>query len=240
MFIHSIFSVTTSSETNEEIVIKPVELNNTQHAAPSVSAEPLRLHVVLLQPMPKSFSNIPTPVTPITADEALQDVDHSRYPKRMAVNTARTDYAPQLVDQVASDIGYGDARPATWNDLYWHVIGKRQLKTEEERVKALFSWLCSIPIGVPAFVTIEELKKAVDENVQYAKEALAAKADNPPLDSPEVVVNKLTSGETTYFTVSEWSNTGVIVMFIYQPRQFQHFCVGDGGNIVSRSDYLRD
>ncbi|THD24700.1 Ubiquitin protein ligase BRE1 [Fasciola hepatica] len=206
----------TVTEASEECV-KPVEVAAVNEAVPTTvnhvqtEAQPevvrRKARLVIMKPAPAT-AQVPVPLTPIaltTGESIKPPLDKTSFGKLRKMDTAAGDkiYNPQPVDQASRELAQGEARPATWSDLYWALIGQRNFRTDEEKVRAIFSWLCSIPLDQDAFLTHEELDEAIKSGIEFAKEAKKAKSKSPSPDSPEVVVNDLTRGKSTYLRAFE-------------------------------------
>lgn len=157
--------------------------------------------LVLLKPAPTKCK-LPSPAPQQSPDKISPNLDKSTFVKPTSATTVNINN-PQTVDQIAHELAHNDARPATWADLYWALIGSREFNTDEAKVKALFSWLCSIPTDRDAFVTMEELEQGVKDGVEFADEAKKLKSKTLSPDSPEVVVNEFTRGKSTYLRAFE-------------------------------------
>ncbi|VDK87988.1 unnamed protein product, partial [Dibothriocephalus latus] len=102
-------------------------------------------------------------------------------------------HTEQPVDSKARVLALGEAKPSCWADLYYHLITSRGLKTDEEKVRAIFSWLCSkspeeIPFPQPEAADGPKAKKHKQDH---------------PLDSPDVVLPKLANGTANYVQAFE-------------------------------------
>ncbi|KAF5406323.1 Kyphoscoliosis peptidase [Paragonimus heterotremus] len=176
------------------------------HVAAEADAQPVRRRpkLVLLKPAPAK-AKPPTPLPQQSPNKVTPVLDKSTFAPQSRSNrtTPVGIHVSQPVDQTARELAQNEARPATWNDLYWALIGSRNLPNDEAKVKALFSWLCSIPLDQDAFVTHDELDEGIKEGVEFAEEAKKAKPQSPSADSPEVVVNDLTRGKSTYLRAFE-------------------------------------
>ncbi|CAH8608470.1 unnamed protein product [Dicrocoelium dendriticum] len=194
-------------------VIQPVEANAVAHVSNAVNHVPAqeeldsvqrRQKLVILKPAPQS-AKTPTPLLQPSSGKVDPPLDKATFETQSQSNriSSTSVHQPQPVDQVARQIAQSEAKPATWTDLYWALIGSRNLKTDEEKVKALFSWLCSIPLDQRPFLTYSDLEQAVSEGIEFAAEAKARKTKSPSRDSPEVVVNDLVKGKSTYLRAFE-------------------------------------
>ncbi|CAH8528813.1 unnamed protein product [Heterobilharzia americana] len=141
----------------------------------------LRSHISILEPAPLNYK-LPDPLPSmsinISSDCIKPNLDKSKFVSQLIINKATPidSHIAQPVDLEARELAKGIAKPANWSDLYWALIGKRNLLTDEVKVRALFSWLCSIPVGEIPFLTYEEIQQAEKDGVQYAKEALTNKS----------------------------------------------------------------
>lgn len=108
------------------------------------------------------------------------------------MNSAARVHKEQPVDGFARQLAQGKAKPACWRDLYWHLVGSRGFKTEEEKVRALFTWICSTSLDMQPF------PYEVEENgIQKVK----GKGKHQ-IDSPDVILPKLVEGKANYVQVS--------------------------------------
>ncbi|VDQ06941.1 unnamed protein product [Trichobilharzia regenti] len=159
------------------------------------------------------------PASPIniSSDSVKPNLEKTKFTSQLIINKATPvdSHIAQPVDPEARELAKGggatggSGKPANWADLHWALIGKRNLQTDELKVRALFSWLCSIPVGQTPFLTYEELQQAERDGVQYAKEALANKSKKLKSDSPEFVLNEMSHGKATYLQVSFFFNLSV-------------------------------
>lgn len=140
----------------------------------------------------------------ISSNSIKPTLDPSTFTKQLIINKSTLDdnHIAQPVDTIARELARSHTKPATWKDLYWSLIGKRNLINDELKVKALFSWLCSIPVGSIPFLTYDELQQAEQDDIQYAKEALKNKSKKLKVDSPEFILNEMSYGKATYLQVS--------------------------------------
>ncbi|XP_018649577.1 putative ubiquitin-protein ligase BRE1 [Schistosoma mansoni] len=167
----------------------------------------IRSHISLLEPAPSSYE-LPKPLTPspinISSQLIKPSLDQSKFTTQLIINkpTSGDNHIAQPVDPDARELARGTTKPATWKDLHWALIGKRNLINDELKVRALFSWLCSIPVGHIPFLTYDEIEQAERDGIQYAKEALSNKLKKLKTDSPEFVLNEMANGKATYLQVS--------------------------------------
>ncbi|CAL8086250.1 unnamed protein product [Calicophoron daubneyi] len=203
--------VTVEEETQPKQAAAPPVAQTVETAVNHVQTEAetavrKRARLVVLKPAAAS-AHVPAPSTqnPSKSGSVSPPLNKTTYVPLSEANRSKAAdiHTPQPVDQAAREIALADAKPASWKDLYWALIGQRNLKSDEEKVKAIFSWLCSIPLDQDAFLTKEDLERAAKENVQYAKECLAQKSDSVSPDSPEVVINDLSRGKSTYLRAFE-------------------------------------
>ncbi|RTG85922.1 uncharacterized protein DC041_0009085 [Schistosoma bovis] len=157
----------------------------------------LRSHISILEPAPSNYE-LPKPLSMsstmnISSNSIKPTLDPSTFTKQLIINKSILDdnHIAQPVDIIARELARSHSKPATWKDLYWSLIGKRNLMNDELKVKALFSWLCSIPVGSIPFLTYDELQQAEQDDIQYAKEALKNKSKKLKLDSPEFILNEM-------------------------------------------------
>lgn len=118
----------------------------------------------------------------------------SKRPDSEVVSNTPRVHTEQPVDPEARRLAQGRARPACWKDLYWHLIGSRHLQTDEEKVRAIFTWLCSAPPDMNPFASL-----GVEEIDASGKSKSKEKC---PIDSPDVVLPKLVEGKANYVQVS--------------------------------------
>ncbi|TNN12663.1 Hillarin [Schistosoma japonicum] len=181
----------------------------TNHVVPLESETiKIRQHISLLEPAPSSYK-LPEqlaalPVN-VSAHSVKPSLDQTKFATQLIVNKSAPadNHIAQPVDTEARELARGTAKPATWKDLHWALIGKRNLTSDELKVRALFSWLCSIPVGQVPFLTYEEIEQAEHDGVQFAKEALSNKTKKPKSDSPEFVLNEMSHGKATYLQAFE-------------------------------------
>uniref|UniRef100_A0A5K4F232 TGc domain-containing protein n=1 Tax=Schistosoma mansoni TaxID=6183 RepID=A0A5K4F232_SCHMA len=168
----------------------------------------IRSHISLLEPAPSSYE-LPKPLTPspinISSQLIKPSLDQSKFTTQLIINkpTSGDNHIAQPVDPDARELARGTTKPATWKDLHWALIGKRNLINDELKVRALFSWLCSIPVGHIPFLTYDEIEQAERDGIQYAKEALSNKLKKLKTDSPEFVLNEMANGKATYLQAFE-------------------------------------
>ncbi|CAH8291280.1 unnamed protein product, partial [Schistosoma turkestanicum] len=176
----------------------------TNHVIPFESETvKIRSHIVLLEPAPANYKlpeQLPASSVNISPNLIKPSLDKSKFTNQLTINKAASgdNHIAQPVDTEARELARGNAKPATWKDLHWALIGKRNLTSGELKVKALFSWLCSIPVGHVPFLTYEELEQADHDGVPYAKDALLNKSKKLQSDSPEFVLNEMSHGKATY------------------------------------------
>lgn len=156
--------------------------------------------VVFLDPAPSSFS-LPAAVPACkkakdgTHIQASPEVtSQSKRPGSEVGSTVARIHNEQPVDPEARHLAQGRARPACWLDLYWHLVGSRSLKTDEEKVRALFTWLCSVAPDLNPFPQHD----AEGDEVR----AKAKSKGKYQIDSPDVVLPKLVEGKANYVQVS--------------------------------------
>ena len=157
----------------------------------------VRDKVVYLDPMPSNFS-LPSTIPPF---KKAKDGTHiqpspkvtaaSRRPADEVLTCTPRSHKEQPVDGEARKLAQGAAKPACWRDLYWHLIGSRDLKTDEEKVRAIFTWLCSTPPDLQPFPSEVE-----GDDAHKAKAKV--KREN---DSPDLILPKLVEGKTNYVQV---------------------------------------
>ncbi|VDD74691.1 unnamed protein product [Mesocestoides corti] len=99
----------------------------------------------------------------------------------------------QPVDGPARQLAQSNAKAACWKDLYWHLIGSRGLKNDEEKVRALFTWLCSKPPNDQPFLSETEKN---DINIGKDRKKYS-------MDSPDVILSKLSEGKANYVQAFE-------------------------------------
>ncbi|KAL3318773.1 Coiled-coil domain-containing protein 39 [Cichlidogyrus casuarinus] len=90
-------------------------------------------------------------------------------------------YKNQPIDDEARKLARGGARPSNWTDLHYNLIGNRHLKSEEDTVRALFSWLCSLDPNCAPFPLQQTVKK------------------KQPIDKIEWILNGIVDGSSLYF-----------------------------------------
>nr|CAH8843046.1 unnamed protein product [Trichobilharzia regenti] len=201
-----------------ETTATPAE-SGTNHVVPTESAVveetvKIRPHITVLEPAPSNYKlPEPLPASPIniSSDSVKPNLEKTKFTSQLIINKATPvdSHIAQPVDPEARELAKGggatggSGKPANWADLHWALIGKRNLQTDELKVRALFSWLCSIPVGQTPFLTYEELQQAERDGVQYAKEALANKSKKLKSDSPEFVLNEMSHGKATYLQAFE-------------------------------------
>ncbi|CAH8532850.1 unnamed protein product [Schistosoma rodhaini] len=180
----------------------------------------IRSHISLLEPAPSSYE-LPKPLTPspinISSQLIKPSLDQSKFTTQLIINkpTSGDNHIAQPVDPDARELARGTTKPATWKDLHWALIGKRNLTNDELKVRALFSWLCSIPVGHIPFLTYDEIVQAELDGIQYAKEALSNKLKKLKTDSPEFVLNEMANGKATY--LQQFENSVLL-----KPAFFRH------------------
>ncbi|KAL5965843.1 hypothetical protein TSMEX_006434 [Taenia solium] len=153
--------------------------------------------VVFLEPAPSSFS-LP-PIIPAckkakdgTHVQAIPEVtSSSKQPGSEVASSGARVHREQPVDGVARQLAQGKAKPACWRDLYWHLVGSRGFKTDEEKVRALFTWICSTPLDMQPFPS-----EAEENDTQKVK----GKGKHQ-IDSPDVILPKLVEGKANYVQV---------------------------------------
>lgn len=190
---------------------------NAQLANQQQSAIPEK--VVLLDPAPSSCSLPPVVPACKKAKDGLRiqpnpEVNaESKRPESTVVSNVPRVHTEQPVDPEARRLAQGRAKPACWKDLYWHLIGSRHLKTDEEKVRALFTWLCSAPPDLNPFPLADG-----DENDTRGKSKPKGKH---PIDSPDVILPKLVEGKANYVQVSAqwllniWILMQIFLIYIY-------------------------
>nr|CDS33379.1 ubiquitin protein ligase BRE1 [Hymenolepis microstoma] len=172
---------------------------NAQSAQQQDSAVPEK--VVFLDPAPSDY------ILPATIPDCKRAKDgtriqpspevnaQSKRPGTEVVSNVPRVHTEQPVDPEARRLAQGRARPACWKDLYWHLIGSRHLKTDEEKIRALFTWLCSAPPNLNPFPSSD-----AEENDAYVKSKSKGKY---PIDSPDVILPKLAEGKANYVQAFE-------------------------------------
>lgn len=125
----------------------------------------------------------------------------NRQPASEVTNNLPRIHKEQPVDFEARQLAQCAEKPACWKDLYWHLIGSRGLKRDEDKVRALFTWLCSKPHDEHPF-------PVMDDGVQTKGNGKVGKSH---IDSPDVVLPKLAEGKANYVQVSLTFN-GIAVL----------------------------
>ncbi|KAL5111932.1 Hillarin [Taenia crassiceps] len=155
--------------------------------------------VVFLEPAPSSF-NLPQIIPACkkakdgTHVQAIPEVTAtSKQPGSEVVNSASRVHKEQPVDEFARQLAQGKAKPACWRDLYWHLVGSRGFKTEEEKVRALFTWICSTSLEMQPFPSV-----AGENDTQKVKGR-----GKHQIDSPDVILPKLVEGKANYVQAFE-------------------------------------
>ncbi|VDM35022.1 unnamed protein product [Hydatigera taeniaeformis] len=173
--------------------------------------------VVFLEPAPSNFS-LPSI---IPACKKSKDGTHvqshpevtaiSKRPLSEVANSAARVHKEQPVDSDARQLAQGKAKPACWRDLYWHLVGSRGLKTEEEKVRALFTWICSTSLDRQLFPS------AVEEDDAHKVKGKG----KHQVDSPDVVLPKLVEGRANYVQVSiKYNRQYVCKWMVSSSKQF--------------------
>ncbi|VDL62111.1 unnamed protein product [Hymenolepis diminuta] len=172
---------------------------NAQSANQQQSAVPEK--VVFLDPAPSSCTlPVTVPACKKAKDGTCIQPDpevnaQSKRPGNEVVSNAPRVHTEQPVDPEARRLAQGRARPACWKDLYWHLIGSRRFKTDEEKVRAIFTWLCSAPPDMNPFASL-----GAEEIDACGKSKSKGKC---PIDSPDVVLPKLVEGKANYVQAFE-------------------------------------
>lgn len=166
-----------------------------QQAAPTTENH-VRKPIVFLSAAPAEFK------LPVTAPLSKKDKE-GHYQPPIDSNSCRAaadvhnllakPHTEQPVDSKARSLALGEAKPSCWTDLYYHLITLRGLNTDEEKVRAIFSWLCSkspdeIPFPASEAVDIPKAKKSKQDH---------------SLDSPDVILPKLAAGTANYVQAFE-------------------------------------
>ncbi|CAH8524772.1 unnamed protein product [Schistosoma bovis] len=204
--------VTVTTKVIEDKSEPPITTNESinNHIVPNDNETiKLRSHISILEPAPSNYE-LPKPLSMsptmnISSNSIKPTLDPSTFTKQLIINKSTLDdnHIAQPVDTIARELARSHTKPATWKDLYWSLIGKRNLINDELKVKALFSWLCSIPVGSIPFLTYDELQQAEQDDIQYAKEALKNKSKKLKVDSPEFILNEMSYGKATYLQAFE-------------------------------------
>ncbi|KAL7063433.1 hypothetical protein AAHC03_0384 [Spirometra sp. Aus1] len=169
--------------------------DNQQQAAPT-GENHVRKPVVFLSAAPADFK------LPAAAPLLKKDKEgnyqppieaNSCKPAADVHNLLTKPHTEQPVDSKARLLALDEAKPSCWANLYYHLITSRGLETDEAKVRAIFSWLCSkspeeIPFPTPEAMDGPKSKKS--------------KHDYPP-DSPDVVLPKLAAGTANYVQAFE-------------------------------------
>ncbi|KAH9287264.1 Kyphoscoliosis peptidase [Echinococcus granulosus] len=161
--------------------------------------------VIFLEPAPSSFS---LPST-IPACKKAKDGTHiqanpevtaiSKRPGNEMVNSADRVHKEQPVDGEARRLAQGKAKPACWRDLYWHLVYSRGFKTDEEKVRALFTWICSTSPDMQPFPS------EVEEDDAHKVKGKG----KHQIDSPDVVLPRLVKGKANYAFESMLRYSGI-------------------------------
>lgn len=164
---------------------------NTESANRTESA--VHKKVTYLEPMPNDFS-LPSAVPVCNKVKGNLEVTATfKRPGGELVNYTPSAHKVEPVDGEARRLAQDVAKPACWRDLYWHLIGSREFKTDEEKVRAIFTWLCSTPLGLQPFPSDAE-----GNGVQKARYK-----GKQPIDSPDSILPKLMEGKTNYVQVGK-------------------------------------
>ncbi|CAI2727471.1 unnamed protein product [Schistosoma spindalis] len=195
---------------SEPSIINEESINHHDHHI-SMNNETIQLrsHISILEPAPSNYE-LPKPLTTSSiinrSSNLIQPIlDPSQFTTQLIINksTLEENHIIQPIDKIAYELAKSHIKIATWKDLYWSLIGKRNLMNDELKIRALFTWLCSIPIGYIPFLTYNELEQANNNGIQYAKEALANKSKKLKTDSPEFILNEMSNGKATYLQAFE-------------------------------------
>ncbi len=122
------------------------------------------------------------------------------------VNSTPRSHKEQPVDFEARQLAQGSAKPACWRDLYWHLIGSRGLKNDEDKVRALFTWLCSKPPDEQPFPGPASEENDVHKGKSKGKVAI---------DSPDALLPKLAEGKANYVQVGRWP---IFLLLAFKPK----------------------